>query len=158
MAAASRASDSPSTRAASAVELAATCSAPGTCWARNFWHWARAWGYEDTRAMSLERGAGLGHQVEVDVHDDLALDVEVDVEDQPVDGGAHRALDGVLDGDEAQVDPARGHLLEDGGDGRERPQVGRGQVRLGQQRLLGEGGGRAEVGDRGRRRVHSRAG
>ena len=94
----------------------------------------------------------------MDVHDDLALDVEVDIEDQAVDRGAHGALDGVLDGDEAEVGRARGHLLEDGRDGRERSEIGRGQVGLGQQRLLGEGGGRAEVGDRGRRGVHSRAG
>ena len=96
--------------------------------------------------------------MEVDVHHHLALDVEVDVEDEPVDGGAHRALDGVLNGDEPEVDLARGHLFEDGRDGRERAEVGPGQVGLGQQRLLGEGGRRAEVGDRGRRRVHSRAG
>jgi hypothetical protein len=51
-----------------------------------------------------QRGARPGHQVEVDVHDHLALDVEVDVEDQAVDGGAHGALNGVLDGDEPQVD------------------------------------------------------
>ncbi len=44
--------DSPNTRAASAVELAARCSARGSSRARYFWHWARAWGYEDTERMS----------------------------------------------------------------------------------------------------------
>ena len=101
---------------------------------------------------------GPGHQVEMDVHHHLALDVEVDVEDEPVDGGAHRALDGVLHGHEAQVDRAVGHRFEDAGDGPVGAQIGRGQVSLGQQRLLGEGGRRAEVGHRGRRRVHTRAG
>ena len=40
----------------------------------------------------------------------------------------------------------------------EGPQVGPGQVGLGQERLLGEGGCRAEIGHGGRRRVHSWAG
>jgi hypothetical protein len=96
--------------------------------------------------------------VQVDVHHHLALNVEVDVEDQSVDGGAHRALDGVLNGDEAEVGLAGGDLVEDGRDGREGAEIGTGQVGLAQQRLLGEGGRGAEVGDRGRRGVHSRAG
>ena len=61
-------------------------------------------------------------------------------------------------GTKPEVGPARGHRLEHCGDGAEGVQLGRGQVRLGEQRLLGEGGGRAEVGDGGRRRGHSWAG
>ena len=99
-----------------------------------------------------------GHQVEVDVHDDLALYVEVHVEDEAVDGRTHRALDRVLYRDEAQVRPPVSHLVEDGGDGGEWAEVSPGQVGLGEQRLLGEGGCRAEVGDRGRGGIHSRGG
>ncbi len=89
----------------------------------------------------------------MDVHDHLALEVEVDVEDQAVDGGADGALDAVLDGDESEVRLAGGDLFEDGRDGRERTEIGLSQVGLGQQRFLGEGGLGAEVGDRGRRGV-----
>ena len=49
---------SPSTRAASAVELAARCSASGSVLARYFWHWARAWGYEDTVVTSASATPG----------------------------------------------------------------------------------------------------
>ena len=105
-----------------------------------------------------EPGARTSHQVEMDVHDDLPLDVQVDIVDEPVDGGAHGALDGVLNGHEPEVGLTAGNRLEDGRDRSERPQVRRDQVRLGHHRLMGEGGGWAEVGDRGRRRVHSWAG
>ena len=108
--------------------------------------------------MSPSAVPGPGHEVEVDVHHHLALDVQVDVVDQAVDGRADRPLDRVLDGHEAEVDLAPGHRLEHRRDGAEGRQIRRGQVGLGQQRLLGEGGRRAEVGDRGRRRVHSWAG
>ena len=94
----------------------------------------------------------------MDVHDHLTLNVQVDVVNQAVDGGADRPLDPVLNGHEAEVDLALGDGVEhrrDGGQGR---QVRRGQVGLGQERLLREGGRRAEVGHRGRRRVHSWAG
>ena len=94
----------------------------------------------------------------MDVHDDLALNVQVDVVDQAVDGGADRPLDPVLNGHEAEVDLTPGHGFEDRRDGGQGPQIRRGQVRLGQERLLGEGGLRAEVGHRGRRGVHSWAG
>ena len=53
----------------------------------------------------------------MDVEHDLALDQEVDVEDQAVDGGVHRALDGVLDGDEGQVDAPGPDRLERVGQG-----------------------------------------
>ena len=94
----------------------------------------------------------------MDVHHDLALDVEVDVEDEPVDGGADRALNGVLNGHEAEVNLTPGHCLEHGGDGPQGQQFGLRQVVLGEQGLLGEGGRRAEIGHGGRRRVHTRAG
>ncbi len=94
----------------------------------------------------------------MDVHDDLTLNVQVDVVDEPVDGGADRPLDPVLNGHEAEVDVTVGDGVQHRRDGREGRQIGLGQVGLGQQRLLGEGGRRAEVGHGGRRRVHSWAG
>jgi len=41
--------------------------------------------------------------VEVDVEDHFSLDEQVEVEDQRVERGIDRALDGVLDRDEADV-------------------------------------------------------
>jgi hypothetical protein len=84
-------------------------------------------------------GAGGGHQVEVDVEDDLALDAQVEVEDQTVDDVPDRALDGVLQGDEPEVDGALPDRLEDVDQGGEGGDVGTGVGRLGQQGLLGEG-------------------
>ncbi len=42
--------------------------------------------------------------MEVDVEDDFALDPQVEVEDEAVDDVPDRPLDGVLQGDEAEVD------------------------------------------------------
>ena len=95
-----------------------------------------------------EPGARTGHEVEVDVHDDFSLNVQVDVVNQAVDGGTDRPLDPVLDRHEAEVDLALGDGLEDRRDGGQRPQLRRGQVGLGQERFLGEGGLRAEIGAR----------
>ena len=47
------------------------------------------------------------HQVEVDVQHDLPLDAQVEVEDQAVDDVPDGALDGVLQRDEAEVEPSR---------------------------------------------------
>ena len=109
-------------------------------------------------ATSAERDTRTSHEVEVDIHHDLALDVEVHVVNEAVDGGADRPLDGVLNRDESLVDLPVRHRLEHGGDRTERDELGPGQVRLGQQGLLREGGRGPEVGDRGRRGVHSWAG
>ena len=105
-----------------------------------------------------EPGARRGHEVEVDVHDDFSLNVQVDVVNQAVDGGTDRPLDPVLDRHEAEVDLAVGDGLEDRRDGGQRPLLRRGQVVLGQERFLGKGGLGAEIGHGCRRRVHSWAG
>ena len=68
-----------------------------------------------------EPGARTGHEVEVDVHDDFSLNVQVDVVNQAVDGGADRPLDPVLDRHEAEVDLAVGDGLEHRRDGRRAP-------------------------------------
>ena len=52
------------------------------------------------------------HQVQVDVHDHLTLHVELDIVDQPVDGGAHRPLNCVLNGNETLMDLPFCHGLE----------------------------------------------
>ena len=110
------------------------------------------------RVDLLEPRARARHEVQVDIHDDLALNVQVDVVNQAVDGRADRPLDPVLNGHETEVDLAPGDRLEDGRDRGHGPQVGRGQVGLGQERFLGEGRFRAEVGHGSRRGVHSWAG
>ena len=94
----------------------------------------------------------------MDVHHHLTLNVQVDVVNQAVDGGADGPLDPVLNGHEPEVDLTPGDGLEHRRDGRQGRQVRGGQVGLGEERLLGEGGIRAEVGHRGRRGVHSWAG
>ena len=99
-----------------------------------------------------------GHEVEMDVHDDFSLNVQVDVVNQAIDGGADCPFDPVLNGDEAEVRRTPGDRLEDRRNGGQRPQVRSGQVGLGQKRFLREGGLGAEIGHGCRRRVHSWAG
>ena len=99
-------SPAPTSRAASAVELVATSSTAGSCLVEEAA--ALGGGHGDGR-HPLDVGEArsrAGHQVEVDVQDHLPLDAEVEVEDQAVDDVPDRALDGVLQGDEAEVDPA----------------------------------------------------
>ena len=69
------------------------------------------------------------------------------LEGQRVDGDVDRALDGVLDGREPEVDLAGGGRGQDVGYRREGDQLGRRQVGLGEQGLLGEGAFGAEEGD-----------
>ncbi len=109
-------------------------------------------------AHVVDPGARARHEVQVDIEDHLALDIEVHVEDQPVDGGADGPLDGVFDRDEAELGLPAGHGLEDGGDGRFWVQIGPREVGLGHERLVGEGGVGPEIGDCGRGRVHPQAG
>ena len=56
----------------------------------------------------------------MDVHHHLTLDVEVDVVDQAVDGGADRPLDPVLNGHEAEAGLPRRHGVEHPLNGAER--------------------------------------
>jgi len=105
-----------------------------------------------------EPGTRRGHEVEVDVHDDFALNVQVDVVNEAVDGGTDRPLDPVLDGDEAEVHLAPGDGVEDRRNGGQRLEVRAGQIGLGQECFLREGGLGAEIGHGCRRRVHSWAG
>ena len=94
----------------------------------------------------------------MDVHHDLALDPQVDVVDQAVHRGAHRSLDAVLDGHEAEVHLTRRHRVEHRGDRDKRDHADAGQVVLAEEGLLGEGGGGPEIGHGGRRGGHGWAG
>ena len=86
----------------------------------------------------------------MDVHDDFSLNVQVDVVNQAIDGGTDRPLDLVLDGHEAEV-----RLALRATDSRTAEMEGSalkvcpGQVGLGQERLLREGGLGAEIGSHG---------
>ncbi len=69
------------------------------------------------------------------------------VEDERVEGDVDRALDGVLDRDEADADRSVGDGMEDIGDRAEGDQLHRGVVGLGQQCLLAERALRSEERD-----------
>jgi len=84
-----------SRRAASAVEFAAIVSAPGSSLASSGGT-GRAHG-ERQHPADLVQLVHECHQVEVDVEDHFSLDEQVEVEDQRVERGIDRALDGVLD-------------------------------------------------------------
>ena len=91
-----------------------------------------------------------GQQVLADPHDHLPLDEEVVLEDEAVHDLEDGAFDGVLDGDEAEVDLARGDRPQHQGHRRVGHQVARGQVGLAEQRLLAEGAVGSEEADPGR--------
>ena len=99
----------------------------------------------------VERGARRGEEAQLHVEHDLALDEKVVVEDEAVDRGVHRALDRVLDRDEAEVDIARFGRDEHLSDRRDGHEVALREVGLGEQRLLGEGAERPEETDALRR-------
>ena len=90
----------------------------------------------------------------MDVHHDLALDEEVHVEEQGVQRGAHRPVDGVLHRHESLVHLAVGDGGEHVGDRGAEPQLGVRVVGLCEQGFLGEGASRTEVGDRSDGRLH----
>ena len=85
----------------------------------------------------------------MDGEDDLPHDEQVALEDQGVEVGVHGALDRVLDGQEAQVGRPVVDRGQHVGERRQGHQVGRGQVGLAEQRLLGERAGRPEEADPG---------
>ena len=92
---------------------------------------------------------GLDEEVEADVHHNLALDQQlVGFERQRVEGCVDRPLDHVLDGGEPVVDLASLSGPQYLDDAAGRTQFELGEVRLVAQGLLGEGAGRAKVGDR----------
>ena len=88
------------------MELAASVCAPGSSRGRNGAALGRGVGIDTTRSMSASARAGQTEQVQLHRDHDLALDQQVDIEGQRVEGDVDRALDRVLDGDEAEVDLA----------------------------------------------------
>ena len=86
-----------------------------------------------------ERGPGTGHQMEVDIEDHLSLDPQIEVEDQAVDDVPDGAFDGVLHGDESEVDLAQTNRVQHLGQRPQRDDLSRGVLGLAEQRLFGEG-------------------
>ena len=84
MAASPALGSSPTSRAASAVELAARSSTPGSVPARKRWHCAVATGIDSTALTSSSVVPRPGQQAVLDVEHDLALDQQVVVEGQRV--------------------------------------------------------------------------
>ena len=92
----------------------------------------------------LEGETGRADEAVLDVEHDLAGDQQVVVERQRVLGEVDRALDRVLDRHDPAVDLAAGDGVEHVGHGDVVDELGRGEVGLGAQRLLGERAERSE--------------
>ena len=80
---------------------------------------------------------------------DLALDEQVGVERERVERDGDRALDRVLDGDEAEVDLAALHRGEHVRDRAQRDRLARREIGLRAERLFGERAAGPEVADAG---------
>jgi hypothetical protein len=146
-------------RAASAVDGAARLSAAGMLAARNFRHCASAWGNDSTLVTSVKPCSLVRHERKVDVQHHLSLDQEVEVEDQAVECDRHRSLDAVLERDEPKIDTSAARTSSSTSVIVAKGWRSAGRVvGLTQQCLLGEGAGRPEVRQGGRRAGHTRAG
>ena len=77
--------------------------------------------------------------MEVHIKDHLPLDPQIELEDQAVDDVTDGSLDGVLHGDESEVDLAQSNRFQHLGQRPQRDDPGRGVVGFTEQRLLGEG-------------------
>ena len=91
-------------RAASAVELAATATASGRCFAIHIRVWPSGLGCDTTVVMSAICVPFGAHEVQRHRQVDLPLDEQLGVEGQRVEGDGDRALDRVLDRHEPEVD------------------------------------------------------
>ena len=94
-----------------------------------------------------QRRARLGQQAVLDVEHHLALDQQLVAERQLVLRQVDRSLDRVLDGHEAEIDLAGLDGVEHVGHGAVQQVLGRSQVGLRFQRLLGERAERPEEAD-----------
>ena len=99
--------------------------------------------YRQHRLHIGERGARLGQQAVLDVEHHLALDQQIVTECQLVLRQVDRALDRVLDGHESEIDLAGLDGVEHIGHRAVQHVLGRGEVGLRLQRLLGERAERA---------------
>ena len=105
-------------RTASAVESVASCSTLPRCSRMNSRHWPYACGMLMTLVIWLERHLCLGDEHLVHRMGDLAHDVQVlEAQGEAVQGDRHRALERVLDGDDAQRHLAALHGAEHVADG-----------------------------------------
>ena len=91
--------------------------------------------------------AGPSAEVERDREVDLPLDQQVGVESERVERDGDRALDGVLDRDEADVDVAALDRTDDVGHRPQRLELLPREIGLGEDRLLGERPVRTEEAD-----------
>ncbi len=148
---------SPTSRAASAVELARPHARRRAAPAQERRGTGPvATGIDSTALTSASAVPGRAMQALLDVEHDLALDRAGRGEGQRVQGDVDRALDGVLDGARTRGRPRRPRWPRStSGIVGQRHQLGRGQVGLGQQRLLGERAERAEEADAQAARVRS---
>ena len=134
---------SPSRRAPSAVEFVGSISRRADVRARKPRHLRCR---EREREDPLDRVQRLSRpreEVQVHLENDLALDEQVDVEDELVERQVDRALDGVLERHERRIDLAVRHQRDRIRDGRRRDELGIGEVGLAEQGLFGEGATRA---------------
>ena len=88
----------------------------------------------------------MSEKVEADVDDHLSLNEQIVLEDQSVEGDVDCALDGVLDGSEAQIDAAVSSRFKYLGDRSAQMMLRRGQVGLGEKCFLGKGAWWSEIG------------
>ncbi len=97
--------------------------------------------------------------MEVDVEDYLALDDQLTIEEQTVEGVSYRPLDGVLDGEKAELDAPILDRLEHIVQRAQGHDLGFRVIRLGKQRLFGKGSlGSEESDTQGCSRGHTQAG
>ncbi len=76
-------------------------------------------------------------------------DDQIPLEHQLIEGDRHRALDGILQGHEAEVDVSFRDGGQDVHEGGQRPQMGPGQPGFAAKGLLGKGAGRSQEPDSG---------
>ena len=110
-------------------------------------HCAVATGIDTTTFTCSSGDPGSAEEALLHVEHHLALDEQIVVEDQAVLREVDRALDRVLDGDEADVDPAGVHGPQDLRHRGQRHELAGREIGLGQERLLGERPQRAEEPD-----------
>ena len=79
---------------------------------------------------------------------DFALNEQIGIKRERVLGDVDRALDGILERKEGAIDLAVFSGAQDVGKGVDRAQVGRGEIGLAQQRLLGKRADGTKEGDR----------
>ncbi len=139
---------SPTIWAASAVEFDATTSTLPSDSRTNRRHWALAWGNETTRRTSASDVPGGASRWRWTSRTDFALDEQLRLEDEMVEGDRHRPLDRVLDRYEAGFGLSTIGRQQDLCDRRVGQEPGLSKLGVPEKCLLGESSRRPEEGDR----------